>query len=56
MVVSDSDDDLTRAYMCTVGWYDNPTNTSWRAGPDCERARRLPVVQAMFERFGKWSG
>jgi hypothetical protein len=43
-------------YAFDVFWFDNPSNTSWHAGPDCERARRMPVVEAMAARFGVWEG
>jgi hypothetical protein len=39
----------------SLGWFDNPRNTSWQRGGDGrDPMRRAPVVAAMVERFGAW--
>ena len=35
-----------------AGWFGNPRNTSWKAGPDTQPWRRALAVAVMKERFG----
>jgi hypothetical protein len=38
-----------------IGWFDNPRNKSWQHGGDGrDQHRRMPVVDALVERFGAW--
>jgi hypothetical protein len=38
-----------------ISWFDNPRNKSWQHGPDGrDPFRRMPVVEALVERFGVW--
>jgi hypothetical protein len=38
-----------------IGWFDNPRNNTWQYGGDGrDPFRRLAVVTALIDRFGKW--
>jgi hypothetical protein len=46
--------DLARSgtEVTMIGWFDNPANTRWQAGPDAREAgRRAGVVKALLARF-----
>lgn len=48
--MTDEDDP---AYSFEIVYLDNPSNKSWRKGPDSESWRRAVVTAALVERFGQ---